>query len=76
MIWGALTNWIAIWMVFNPVEPKTVPFVRLFRYEMVDHQKRIVWMHPHWHKYSWQGGFMKRQDEVSTVLPKLSSMNL
>lgn len=71
MIWGALTNWIAIWMVFNPVEPKTVPFVRLFRYEMVDHQKRIVWMHPHWHKYSWQGGFMKRQDEVSTVFAEI-----
>ena len=71
MIWGALTNWIAIWMVFNPVEPKTVPFIRLFRYEMINNQKRVVWMRPHWHKYSWQGGFMKRQDEVSSVFAEI-----
>ncbi|PTQ88185.1 hypothetical protein [Agitococcus lubricus] len=23
-LWGLLTNWIAIWMVFNPIEPKKV----------------------------------------------------
>lgn len=71
MIWGALTNWIAIWMVFNPVEPRMVSFIRLFRYEMVDGEKRIVWLRPHWHRYSWQGGFMKRQDEVSTVFAEI-----
>jgi len=24
-LWGFLTNWIAIWMVFNPIEPKRIP---------------------------------------------------
>lgn len=71
MVWGALTNWIAIWMVFNPVEPRYIPFVRLFRYETVDGHKRIQWMRPHWHTYSWQGGFMKRQDEVSSVFAEI-----
>lgn len=66
-IWGALTNWIAIWMVFNPVEPKKVPFIRLFRRE----EGRIVPMLPHFHVYGWQGGFMKRQDEVSTVFAEI-----
>lgn len=66
-IWGALTNWIAIWMVFNPVEPRKVPFIRLFRY----HQGKVVPMLPHFHVYDWQGGFMKRQDEVSTVFAKI-----
>ncbi|TWV81614.1 DUF445 domain-containing protein [Moraxella sp. VT-16-12] len=66
-IWGALTNWIAIWMVFNPVEPRPVWFLRLFRYE----HGRIVLMFPHIHRYLWQGGFMKRQDEVSTVFANI-----
>ncbi|HEX5360981.1 MAG TPA: hypothetical protein VFW49_07835 [Fluviicoccus sp.] len=26
-LWGFFTNWIAIWMVFNPVEPKRIPIV-------------------------------------------------
>ncbi|MBE8424939.1 hypothetical protein IQA86_18740, partial [Leptospira borgpetersenii serovar Balcanica] len=30
-IWGFLTNWIAIWMVFNPVEPHPVKYLRLFK---------------------------------------------
>ncbi|MFB6349143.1 hypothetical protein ACFBZI_06890 [Moraxella sp. ZJ142] len=71
MIWGALTNWIAIWMVFNPVEPHRIPFIRLFRYEMVDGKKRTIWLRPHWHRYNWQGGFMKRQDEVSSVFAEI-----
>ncbi|UXZ05118.1 hypothetical protein [Moraxella nasicaprae] len=68
MIWGALTNWIAIWMVFNPVEPKIVPFIRVFCY---DDNKKVRLMMPHWHRYSWQGGFMKRQDEVSSVFAQI-----
>ncbi|MDO4895332.1 hypothetical protein [Moraxella sp.] len=68
MIWGALTNWIAIWMVFNPVEPKIVPFIRVFCY---DDNKKVRFMMPHWHRYSWQGGFMKRQDEVSSVFAQI-----
>ncbi len=66
-IWGALTNWIAIWMVFNPVEPRHIWFVRLFRRDGL----KIHLMFPHIHRYAWQGGFMKRQDEVSTVFAKI-----
>lgn len=66
-IWGALTNWIAIWMVFNPVEPRYIWFVRLFRRE----GRGIRLMIPHIHRYTWQGGFMKRQDEVSCVFAQI-----
>lgn len=66
-IWGGLTNWIAILMVFNPVEPVPVWFIRLFRRE----DGRIKFMIPHLHRYQWQGGFMKRQDEVSTVFAEI-----
>lgn len=66
-IWGALTNWIAIWMVFNPVEPRPIWFIRLFRRE----NGRIKLMFPHFYRYGWQGGFMKRQDEVSTVFAEI-----
>ncbi len=66
-IWGALTNWIAIWMVFNPIEPRHIWFVRLFRRDGL----KIHLMFPHIHRYAWQGGFMKRQDEVSTVFAKI-----
>ena len=66
-IWGALTNWIAIWMVFNPVEPKKIPFIRLFCYE----DGKFKPMLPHFHVYHWQGGFMKRQDEVSGVFANI-----
>lgn len=66
-IWGALTNWIAIWMVFNPVEPRYIWFVRLFRREGL----KIHPMIPHLHRYAWQGGFMKRQDEVSSVFAQI-----
>ncbi|MDO4449981.1 MAG: hypothetical protein Q4B79_03355 [Moraxella sp.] len=66
-IWGALTNWIAIWMVFNPVEPRPIWFVRLFRYQ----DGKVYPMFPHVHRYLWQGGFMKRQDEVSTVFAQI-----
>lgn len=27
-VWGLLTNWIAIWMVFNPVEPRFIAYVK------------------------------------------------
>lgn len=66
-IWGALTNWIAIWMVFNPVEPRYVPFVRVFCYQ----NGKVKWLVPHIHRYAWQGGFMKRQDEVSSVFAQI-----
>ncbi|WII95851.1 hypothetical protein LU276_03240 [Moraxella haemolytica] len=66
-IWGALTNWIAIWMVFNPVEPRRISFVRVFSRD----ESGIRWRLPHIHCYSWQGGFMKRQDEVSSVFAEI-----
>ncbi|MDO4441813.1 MAG: hypothetical protein Q4B81_06495 [Moraxella sp.] len=66
-IWGALTNWIAIWMVFNPVEPRYIPFIRVFSRD----ESGICWRLPHIHRYSWQGGFMKRQDEVSSVFAEI-----
>lgn len=66
-IWGALTNWIAIWMVFNPVEPRYIPFIRVFRRD----EEGVHLMLPHIHRYSWQGGFMKRQDEVSSVFAEI-----
>lgn len=28
-LWGLLTNWIAIWMVFNPIEPKKIMGITL-----------------------------------------------
>ncbi len=72
MVWGALTNWIAIWMVFNPVEPRIIPFIRLFRYALDGQgRKHIKLTLPHWHRYSWQGGFMKRQEEVSSVFAEI-----
>lgn len=68
MIWGALTNWIAIWMVFNPVEPRSVYFIRLFKYNK---NRKFQFVKPHLHAYQWQGGFMKRQVEVSSVFAEI-----
>ncbi len=68
-IWGFLTNWIAIWMVFNPVEPKFVPYVKFFA-------RRtgfpfITLQLPHVAEFRFQGGFMKRQEEVSEVFAQI-----
>ncbi|UNU74332.1 hypothetical protein LU293_08375 [Moraxella nasovis] len=67
-VWGALTNWIAIWMVFNPVEPVKISFIRLFVKQPNGKLRLCV---PHFHRYEWQGGFMKRQDEVSSVFAQI-----
>ncbi len=64
-IWGFLTNWIAIWMVFNPVDPKPIKYIRLFK--RVEGFPFIVPVLPRIDTYYWQGGFMKRQPEVSEV---------
>lgn len=68
-IWGFLTNWIAIWMVFNPVEPHFIPYLKLFsvqsRFPFI---KPVI---PHIAKYRLQGGFMKRQEEVSEVFAEI-----
>lgn len=68
-IWGFLTNWIAILMVFNPVEPKFIPYIQFFH-----RVKGFPWVVPQLPKvswYRWQGGFMKRQNEVSDVFAQI-----
>ncbi|MFW2176200.1 MULTISPECIES: DUF445 domain-containing protein [unclassified Moraxella] len=68
-IWGFLTNWIAIWMVFNPIEPHYFRFIKLFSLSKV-----FPFIHvgrPHMATYNWQGGFMKRQAEVSEVFAEI-----
>lgn len=68
-LWGALTNWIAIWMVFNPVEPVTIRMPKLFVFtDKAWHIKPIV---PCIGEYHWQGGFMKRQAAVSAVFAEI-----
>ncbi len=68
-IWGLLTNWIAIWMVFNPVEPRFIRYFKLFSvkssFPFIELEK------PHWDRFRWQGGFMKRQEEVSEVFAEI-----
>lgn len=69
-IWGALTNWIAIWMVFNPVEPVTFRALKLFRFTE-NGFPYIRPITPQVGEYHWQGGFMKRQAEVSAVFAQI-----
>lgn len=64
-IWGLLTNWIAIWMVFNPVEPRYIRYVQFFT--RTSNFPFIKLQVPHLSTFRWQGGFMKRQEEVSEV---------
>jgi len=66
-IWGFLTNWIAIWMVFNPVEPHYIRYPQLFR---LTKDRKFPWIVPVLRigRYNMQGAFMKRQDEVSDVV--------
>ncbi len=64
-VWGLLTNWIAIWMVFNPVEPKFIRFFKCFSWRKGF--PFISFERPHVAQFRWQGGFMKRQEEVSIV---------
>ncbi|MFC6052600.1 hypothetical protein A6M14_08960 [Acinetobacter sp. Ac_877] len=75
-VWGFLTNWIAIWMVFNPLEPHYVRYLQFFE-RTKDHKfpwiKPIV---PRIGTYNVQGAFMKRQDEVSDVFAKVVTEDL
>lgn len=68
-IWGFLTNWIAIWMVFNPIEPHYFRFLKVFSVSKVFPFIRLT--KPHMATYNWQGGFMKRQPEVSEVFAEI-----
>nr|WP_298892157.1 hypothetical protein [uncultured Acinetobacter sp.] len=75
-IWGFLTNWIAIWMVFNPVNPHPIKFPQLFtRTEGL----KFPWVRPVIPRigtYNFQGAFMKRQDEVSIVFSEVVTADL
>ena len=65
-IWGFLTNWIAIWMVFNPIEPHYIRYPQIFRFTK---DRKFPWIVPVLKigTYNVQGAFMKRQEEVSDV---------
>ena len=68
-IWGLLTNWIAIWMVFNPVEPHYYRFIKVISFSK---KFPFIRLHvPHIATFNWQGGFMKRQPEVSEVFAEI-----
>ena len=75
-IWGFLTNWIAIWMVFNPVEPHYIKYPQFFK-RTADH--RFPWIKPVIPRigtYNIQGAFMKRQEEVSDVFASVVTEDL
>ena len=75
-VWGFLTNWIAIWMVFNPLEPHYIRYPQFFaRTE----SRTFPWIKPvipHIGTYNIQGAFMKRQDEVSDVFAQVVTEDL
>lgn len=73
-IWGLLTNWIAIWMVFNPVYPHYVRYPQFFR--RTQGFPWLVPVVPRMGQYNVQGAFMKRQDEVSDVFAKVVTEEL
>ena len=68
-VWGLLTNWIAIWMVFNPVEPRFIPYLNVFRRSKGF--PFLIPQLPHIAQFRFQGGFMKRQEEVSEVFAEI-----
>lgn len=75
-IWGFLTNWIAIYMVFNPLEPKPVKYLKAFK---LTKNRKFPWIYPlppHISTYNIQGAFMKRQDEVSSVFARVVTEEL
>ena len=75
-IWGFLTNWIAIWMVFNPIEPRYVRYIKLFRRTEGLKFPFLVPTLPHLATYNVQGAFMKRQEEVSDVFASVVTEDL
>ncbi len=75
-IWGFLTNWIAIWMVFNPVYPHYVRYPQFFERTK---DRKFPWIKPVIPRigtYNVQGAFMKRQDEVSDVFASVVTEDL
>ncbi|ENU30482.1 hypothetical protein EAH57_07725 [Acinetobacter sp. 2JN-4] len=74
-IWGFLTNWIAIWMVFNPIQPHPVRYPQFFR---LTKDRKFPWVVPVLKigTYNVQGAFMKRQEEVSDVFASVVTEDL
>jgi len=74
-IWGFLTNWIAIWMVFNPIEPHYIRYPQIFR---LTKDRKFPWIVPVLRigTYNVQGAFMKRQEEVSDVFSSVVTEDL
>jgi uncharacterized membrane protein YheB (UPF0754 family) len=74
-IWGFLTNWIAIWMVFNPIEPHYIRYPQIFR---LTKDRKFPWIVPVLKigTYNVQGAFMKRQEEVSYVFASVVTEDL
>ena len=75
-IWGLLTNWIVIWMVFNPMLPHPIRYPQFFSRTQ---NRQFPWIKPVIPRigtYNIQGAFMKRQDEVSTVFAKIVTEEL
>jgi uncharacterized membrane protein YheB (UPF0754 family) len=73
-LWGLLTNWIAIWMVFNPVEPVYIRFIKVAR--RVKGFPFLVPTLPHIGTYTLHGAFMRRQAEVSEVFAHITTREL
>lgn len=75
-LWGFLTNWIAIWMVFNPIEAHPIKFPQFFKRT---EGLKFPWLRPVIPRigtYNFQGAFMKRQDEVSNVFAEVVTSDL
>lgn len=73
-LWGFLTNWIAIWMVFNPVDP-----VRFRAPQLVKRVQGFPWIRPcvpHLGTYTLHGAFMRRQAEVAEVFAGITTHEL
>lgn len=75
-IWGFLTNWIAIWMVFNPLEPHPIRYPQFFERTKNHKFPWIKPVFPRMGSYNMQGAFMKRQDEVSEVFSEVVTSEL
>ena len=75
-VWGFLTNWIAIRMEFNPIEPHYVRYLQLTE---LTKDRKFPWIKPVIPRivtYNVQGAFMKRQEEVSDVFASVVTEDL
>lgn len=75
-IWGLLTNWIAVWMVFNPLYPHPVKYLQCFKRTKHHGFPWIIPVVPCIGRYNIQGAFMKRQVEVSDVFARVVTEEL